>query len=74
MNKLKRSSRLVKSTTVKDPDLFLKHSEKYKLSPEINSQTQLNVTLKDNLGQGSSRKYKMVAASQLKFPNMHAHG
>ena len=37
---------MVKSTAVKDPDLFLRHSEKYKLSLEINSQTQLTVELK----------------------------
>ena len=50
MNKLRRSSRLVKSTAVKDPDLFLRHSEKYKLSLEINSQTQLTVALKRQSG------------------------
>ena len=55
MNKIKRSYRLVKSTAIKDPDLFLRHNEKYKLSLAINSQTQLTVALKDILGRGASR-------------------
>ena len=50
---------LVKSTAIKDPDLILRQSGKYKLSLTINSQTQLTVTHKRQSG---ARRVHMVSS------------
>ena len=64
MNKLKRSSRLVKSTAVKDPDLFLRHSKKYQLSFAINSQTQLTIKQYRQFGRGASTPDQTTSAAE----------
>ena len=45
-----KSEGRVKSTAVEDPDLFLRHSEKYELSLAIISQIQLTVAHKRQSG------------------------